>query len=238
MLIYFFFPRADLEQLNDHFQLLSSLPGATRSSLLQQLTEVMQHRAAVSTLQNAVSRTQRSQQHRCTKIMWDFCCTGFLNVGVFLLSQLDQICLDKSPAPGDVSMTESQKQNIQAILDLVQQSGQVESAQTGQTTSVLTALHLISSALDGKKSKTLLITEVKCYFKLPLHAGCPENLISLSSVFTLYLGLCLSEMTNDCLAVLGTCCSHTVLQAMELLVSKTSFYKMNTAEHVMKFFSP
>ncbi|XP_018544241.1 gasdermin Eb [Lates calcarifer] len=132
--------RQDLEQLNDHFQLLSSLPGATRSSLLQQLTEVMQHRAAVSTLQNA----------------------------------LDQICLDKSPAPGDVSMTESQKQNIQAILDLVQQSGQVESAQTGQTTSVLTALHLISSALD--------------------------------------------EMTNDCLAVLGTCCSHTVLQAMELLV--------------------
>lgn len=62
------------------------------------------------------------------------------------------MCLDKSPTLGDVTMTESQKQNIQAILGLLEQSGKVESAQTEQSTPVLSALHLISSALDGEKT--------------------------------------------------------------------------------------
>ncbi|XP_056237123.1 gasdermin Eb [Seriola aureovittata] len=136
--------RQDLEQLNDHFQVLSSLPAATRSSLLQQFTNIMQDRAAVSALQD----------------------------------MLDQMSLEKSPALADVTTTVSQKQNIQAILELVELSGQVESAQTGRSTSVLTAIHLISSALD--------------------------------------------EMTNGCLDVLGMCCSHTVLQTMELLVQSIS----------------
>nr|XP_043889852.1 gasdermin Eb isoform X1 [Solea senegalensis] len=132
----------DLEQLHDHFQLLSSLPMATRSSLLQQLTNMMQDPAAVSALQNV----------------------------------LDEMCFDNnSPVLDDVKATEPPKQNIQAILDLVKQCEQVESA---KTTSVLKALHLISSALD--------------------------------------------ELTNDCLAVLGMCCSHSVLQTMELLVQCVS----------------
>lgn len=69
-----------------------------------------------------------------------------------MLSQLDQMFLDKRLALGDVTMTDSQKQNIQAILDLLEQTGQMESVQVGQSTSVLTALHLISSAMDGKCS--------------------------------------------------------------------------------------
>ncbi|TDH11943.1 hypothetical protein EPR50_G00065660 [Perca flavescens] len=124
--------RQEMEQLSDHFQLLSALPATTRSFLLQQITKVMEDQEAVSSLQNV----------------------------------LDQMCLDKRPALGDV--TEPQKQNIQPILDLLEQSGQVES------TPVLTALNLVTSAMD--------------------------------------------EMTNDCLAVLGMCCSLTVLQALELLV--------------------
>ncbi|XP_070768101.1 gasdermin Eb [Enoplosus armatus] len=136
--------REELAQLRDNFQLLSALPVTTRSSLLQQITKVMEDRGAISSLQ-------------CV---------------------LDQMCLDKRPALGDVSTTDSQKQNFQAILDLLEQSGQVESAQAGQSTSVLTALHLITSAMD--------------------------------------------EMTNDCLAVLGMCCSLTVLQALELLVQCVS----------------
>ncbi|XP_071325065.1 gasdermin Eb [Trachinotus anak] len=118
----------DLEQLNGHFQLLSSLPVTTRSSLLQQFTNVMQDRAAVSALQN----------------------------------MLDQMCLDKTPALGDVTITVSQKQNIQAILELVEQSGQVESAQTGQSTSVLTALHLIISALDEMTNDCLTLFGMCC----------------------------------------------------------------------------
>ena len=45
--------------------------------------------------------------------------------------------------------TDSPTQSIQAILDVVEQCGEAESAQTGQATALLTALHLISSALDG-----------------------------------------------------------------------------------------
>ncbi|XP_010740226.3 gasdermin Eb [Larimichthys crocea] len=87
-----------------------------------------------------------------------------------LQSVLDQMYLKKIPALGNVTTTESQKQNIQAILDLLEQSGQVES--------VLIALHLIVSAMD--------------------------------------------EMTDDCLAVLGMCCSLPVLEALELLVQCVS----------------
>ncbi|XP_073342240.1 gasdermin Eb [Pagrus major] len=136
--------RQELERLSDHFQLLSALPVTTKSSLLQNITKVMEDRSAVSSLQ----------------------------------SVLDQMCLGKTPALGDVATTGSQKQNIQAILDLLEQSGQAESAQAGQSTSVLTALHLITSAMD--------------------------------------------EMTNDCLAVLGLCCSLSVLPDLELLVQCVS----------------
>lgn len=36
---------------------------------------------------------------------------------------------------------------------------------------------------------------------------------------------CLSEMTNDCLAVLRMCCSSAALQALELLVSEVRLFK-------------
>ncbi|KAM4601018.1 gasdermin-E-like [Polymixia lowei] len=47
----------------------------------------------------------------------------------------------------------------------------------------------------------------------------PQTDDSTSVVFALYLIIsALDEMTDDCLAVLGTCCSPTVLQTLELLV--------------------
>ncbi|XP_028280814.1 gasdermin-E-like [Parambassis ranga] len=134
----------DLELLSDHFELLSALPASTRTSLLQQITKLMQDRAAISALHDV----------------------------------LDQMCLDKKLGLDDVVMIESQQQNIQAFLDLLEQSGQAGPTQAGQSTSVLTVLHLVLSALE--------------------------------------------EMTNDCLAVLGTCCSPTVLQTLELLVQCVS----------------
>ncbi|XP_041798850.1 gasdermin Eb [Chelmon rostratus] len=132
--------REELERLSDHFQLLSALPVNTRSSLLQQMTKVMEDQGAISSLQ----------------------------------SVLDQMCLGERPDLGNVATTESQKENIQAILDLLDQPGQRESAEAGQSTSVLTALHLIASAID--------------------------------------------EMTNECLAILGMCCSLAMLQPLEILV--------------------
>ncbi|XP_030248788.1 gasdermin Eb [Sparus aurata] len=136
--------RQELERLSDHFQLLSALPATTKSSLLQNITKVMEARSAVSSLQ----------------------------------SVLDQMCLGKTPDLGDITTTGSLKQNTQAILDLLEQSGQVKSAQAGQSTSLLTALHLITSAID--------------------------------------------EMTNDCIAILGMCCSLYVLPCLELLVQCVS----------------
>lgn len=83
--------------------------------------------------------------------------TSFVLKLYILLSQLDQMCLGKTPDLGDITTTGSLKQNTQAILDLLEQSGQVKSAQAGQSTSLLTALHLITSAIDGEKTVFLTV---------------------------------------------------------------------------------
>ncbi|XP_071388928.1 gasdermin Eb isoform X1 [Centroberyx affinis] len=138
--------KPELDRLNGHFLLLSTLAASTRLPLLQHLTAAMEDRETVSVLQNVASSS---------------------------LSQLDQMCLGAWPDLEDVK-TETQRQNIQAVLDLLEPSGREEQTSSDQSPSVLRAFHLIISALD--------------------------------------------EMPDDCLAVLGMCCSPTVLQALELLV--------------------
>ena len=59
-----------------------------------------------------------------------------------LSSQLDQMCLGLSPDLGDVE-DGSLKQTFQAVLDLVGQP------QTDRSPSLLSATHLVVSALDG-----------------------------------------------------------------------------------------
>ncbi|XP_029958404.1 gasdermin Eb [Salarias fasciatus] len=46
----------ELDNLKDHFQVLSGLPAATRSALLQLLSQLMQNRAAVSALQHTLEQ--------------------------------------------------------------------------------------------------------------------------------------------------------------------------------------
>ncbi|KAM8868926.1 gasdermin Eb isoform 2-T2 [Spinachia spinachia] len=125
----------ELEQLRDHFQLLSSLPATTKRSLLQQITQVMADRRALASLQNV----------------------------------LEQMCMDRTPAVEDATTTESHKQSVRATLNLLEQCGPLDSRPA------LCAFHLITSAMD--------------------------------------------EMTNDCLLLLGMCCSLTVLPALEMLSS-------------------
>ncbi|XP_033983591.1 gasdermin Eb [Trematomus bernacchii] len=129
--------RQELEELSEHFQVLSDLPATTRSTLLLQITKVMSDPVAVSVLQNV----------------------------------LDKVCQDEKPALGDITATEAQKQNIQAILELLEQAGE-ESPQ------VLPALYLVTCSID--------------------------------------------ELTNDCLAFLGMCCSLSLLQSLELLIQCAS----------------
>lgn len=116
--------KQELEKVGDHFQQLSALPAPTKSSLLQQITKVMEDRGAISSLQNV----------------------------------LEQKCQDERSGLGDFATTDSQKHNIQAILDLLEPSGQVGSAQAP----VLTALHLTVSALDEMTDDCLAVLRMCC----------------------------------------------------------------------------
>lgn len=62
-LLMYFSLLVELEVLGKHFNSLSALPISTRSSLLQQLTKVLEERGAVSTLQSVVRGAKRS--HMC-----------------------------------------------------------------------------------------------------------------------------------------------------------------------------
>lgn len=126
--------------LRKHFHLLAALPEGTRSSLLQQLTKVLEEREALSSLQRVVSGTE------VTSRMMMMTAVAFKR-GSFPLRQLDQVCLDENTSLREVSASESQKQNVHLILELLEQSGQAD-----QLAPALTALNLIVSAMDGKKT--------------------------------------------------------------------------------------
>ncbi|XP_041648389.1 gasdermin-E-like [Cheilinus undulatus] len=117
--------REELEQLRDHFNLLSSLPAPTRSSLLQHLTKVMEDKEAVSSLQHV----------------------------------LEWMRLNEKPSLDEVRATDPYKQNIKAIVDLLEQA---KSAQENKPTSVLSALHLITSAIDEMSHECHAILGVCC----------------------------------------------------------------------------
>ncbi|XP_011604087.2 gasdermin Eb [Takifugu rubripes] len=127
--------RQEMAMLSKHFHLLSALPLSTRSSLLQQLSEVLGEPGAVSPLHRA----------------------------------LDQACPDERASLGHVTAAESQEQN--SILELLEQT-----AQADQLAPTLTALYLTVSAMD--------------------------------------------EMTEECLALLKTCCSPEALRTLELCVRR------------------
>nr|XP_014041864.1 unnamed protein product [Salmo salar] len=107
----------ELEKLSGHFQLLSVLPAATRSSLLQLLKTTMEDREAVSVLE----------------------------------SVLDQMCDGETPDLGDLE--ESERETVQAILDLVDQC--VGKDEDEFRSSLLSAVHLIVSAMDGMTDEGL-----------------------------------------------------------------------------------
>lgn len=125
--------------LGKHFHLLAALPEGTKSSLLQQLTKVLEEREALSSLQRVVSGTEVTSRMMMTAVAFKH--------GSFPLCQLDQVCLDENTSLREVSASECQKQNVHLILELLEQSGQAD-----QLAPALTALNLIVSAMDGKKT--------------------------------------------------------------------------------------
>ncbi|XP_029602629.1 gasdermin-E isoform X1 [Salmo trutta] len=114
----------ELEKLSGHFQVLSVLPAATRSSLLQLFKTTMEDREAVSVLE----------------------------------SVLDQTCDGETPDLGDLE--ESERETVQAILDLVDQC--VGKDEDEFRSSLLSAIHLIVSAMDGMTDEGLSVLGSCC----------------------------------------------------------------------------
>ncbi|XP_070293042.1 gasdermin-E-like [Salvelinus sp. IW2-2015] len=127
----------ELEKLSGHFQLLSALPVAKRSSLLQLLKTTMEDREAVSVLE----------------------------------SVLDQMCDGETPDLSDLE--ESERETVQAILDLVDQC--VGKDEDEIRSSLLSAVHLIVSAMDGMTDEGL---SVACYQSGTICAGSTHQVSS------------------------------------------------------------
>ncbi|XP_028326593.1 gasdermin Eb [Gouania willdenowi] len=102
----------ELELLSDHFLQLSSLPSSIRSSLLQQITELMQDGAAVGALQHVLNHMSEGYKPE--------------------------------------SAIDARQQNIRAVVELLEQTGQ-----SGQSSSVLAAVQLMSSVLEEMKTACL-----------------------------------------------------------------------------------
>ncbi|XP_041726376.1 gasdermin-E-like isoform X2 [Coregonus clupeaformis] len=114
--------KKELEKLSSHFQLLSALPAAKRSSLLQLLKTTMEDGEAVSVLESVLDRT----------------------------------CDGETPDLGDLE--ESERETVQAILDLVDQCVGKDEIRS----SLLTAIHLIVSAMDGMTDEGLSVLGSCC----------------------------------------------------------------------------
>ncbi|KAM3873366.1 gasdermin Eb [Diretmus argenteus] len=146
----------------------ASVHASENSCLKQELDKLSSHFLLLASLP---ASTRSSLLQRLTEAFKDTEAVGVLE------NALDQMCFGERPALGVVQMA-SQRQNIQAMLDLLEESGRGEQTRADQSVSVLKAFHLIVSALD--------------------------------------------EMPDGSLAVLETCCSPTVLQALELLVQRVA----------------
>ncbi|XP_038832590.1 gasdermin-E-like isoform X2 [Salvelinus namaycush] len=116
----------ELEKLSGHFQVLSSLPTAKRSSLLQLLKTTMEDREAVSVLE----------------------------------SVLDQMLVGETPDMDDL-MEETEKQIVQAILELLHKSDGTNEGQTDdESPSLLCSTNLIEGQTDNESPSLLCSTNL------------------------------------------------------------------------------
>ncbi|KAM9404267.1 gasdermin-E-like isoform 2-T4 [Salvelinus alpinus] len=216
----------ELKKLSGHFQLLSSLPTAKRSSLLQLLKTTMEDREAVSVLENV----------------------------------LDQMLVGETPDMDDL-MEETEKQIVQAILELLHKSDGTNERQTDDESPSLLCSTTIERQIDDESPSLLCSTTIERQIDDKSRSLlCSTNLIegqtddeSPSLLYSITIErqiddespsllcsttierqiddksrslLCsinlivsaMNEMTDEGLSVLGSCCSPPVLQALQILV--------------------
>ncbi|CAB1333920.1 unnamed protein product [Coregonus sp. 'balchen'] len=117
---------------------------------------------------------------------------------------LDRTCDGETPDLGDLE--ESERETVQAILDVVDQCVGEDEIRS----SLLTAIHLIVSAMDGEIESSF--HRILCYYLISYWE-------TRFTTVVLYVCIFISTgMTDEGLSVLGSCCSPPVLQALQILV--------------------
>ncbi|XP_008430744.1 gasdermin Eb isoform X2 [Poecilia reticulata] len=115
----------------------------------QELEKLKDHFQQLSTLP---ASTRSSLLHHITGLMQEPAAVCALQ------NVLDRMCLGKKPSLDNDGLKESQQQSIQAILEVLEQSGAEEPTQSP----VLTALHLVVSALEELPDDCLPVLSVCC----------------------------------------------------------------------------
>ncbi|XP_030012894.1 gasdermin Eb [Sphaeramia orbicularis] len=121
---------------------------ASENTLLTQELEKLSHYFQL--LSDLPASTKSSLLQQITKVIVDRAAITSLE------NMLHQMCLNESPAKGEVK-AESHNQDIQALLEALVLSGDA-----GQSASTLKALHLIVSALDEMTNTCLTLLGMCC----------------------------------------------------------------------------
>ncbi|XP_071003597.1 gasdermin-E-like [Oncorhynchus clarkii lewisi] len=134
-----------------------------------------------------------------------------------LESVLDQMCTGKTADLGEVKEA-SQMQTVQAILNLLEQSDSSPTrsllSDSSQTPSLLSDSSQTPSLLsDSSQTPTLLSDSSQTRSLLSDSSQTPSLLNATHLIISAMDG-----MTDECLSVLGSCCSPPVLQALQILV--------------------
>ncbi|XP_055067741.2 gasdermin Eb isoform X1 [Misgurnus anguillicaudatus] len=129
----------DLEELQGQFKVLSKLPACTRSSLFQQISVLLQNKAAISVLENAM----------------------------LSVSQLEDICDGTQPDPSQLDEVSAVRTTLELVKKAVaKDSTQTNTSGHPQKPNALTATHLLVSSLEEMNDSTLLVLKSCCTYAI------------------------------------------------------------------------
>ncbi|XP_045575164.1 gasdermin-E [Salmo salar] len=223
----------ELEKLSGHFQLLSVLPAATRSSLLQLLKTTMVDREAVSVLESVLDQmctgktadlgeVKEANQMQTVQAILDLLEHSDSSPTPSLLSDSSQtpsLLSDSSQTPSllsDSSQTPSLLSDSSQTPSLLSDSSQTPSllSDSSQTPSLLSDSSQTPSLLSDSSQTPSLLSDSSQTPSLLSDSSQTPSLLSATHLII----SAMDGMTDEGLSVLGPCCSPPVLQALQILV--------------------
>ncbi|XP_045553081.1 gasdermin-E [Salmo salar] len=223
----------ELEKLSGHFQLLSVLPAATRSSLLQLLKTTMEDREAVSVLESVLDQmctgktadlgeVKEANQMQTVQAILDLLEHSDSSPTPSLLSDSSQtpsLLSDSSQTPSllsDSSQTPSLLSDSSQTPSLLSDSSQTPSllSDSSQTPSLLSDSSQTPSLLSDSSQTPSLLSDSSQTPSLLSDSSQTPSLLSATHLII----SAMDGMTDEGLSVLGPCCSPPVLQALQILV--------------------